>query len=170
MKKLFLYVFFILFNSILVFGLENRFSVGLSAYMDEINSKSKRIQDYILLDTSYEILTQPFNNLFANISVEIDIGINPIIKVYEISLNIKGYIEKDYSGFFFGISPLCESNFGNLFLDNPFMNYAIGFLLGYNQYINSYLDFEVKGILGFSVYDKLNKIKTKVTTSICYRF
>ena len=169
MKKKSFCILITLFLSIMAFGYENRISIGFSAYMDEVNSQSKRIQDFILFDTSYEVLLQPFETLFANISLEFNFGLNPIVTVYEISINIKGYIENDYSGFFFGISPLCESNFGNLFLDYPFINYAIGFLLGYNLSINSYLDFETEGILGFSVYDKLNKIKLKVTTSVCYR-
>lgn len=46
------------------------------------------------------------------------------------------------------------------------MNYAIGFIAGYNQAINTQLDFETKGEVIFSIYDMLTKTKLKVSVSL----
>ena len=68
------------------------------------------------------------------------------------------------------ISNLRFLNFGNLFLENPYLNYAVGFMGGYNQPINDQLSFETKGELVFSLYDRLTKTKVKISACLGMHF
>ncbi len=160
----------LIFIKSFVFGHENRMSVGLSSYMDSNNLDSERLLDYVLIDTSYELLINPFEKLFCNLSIGMDLGINPFINIYALSINLKGYMENDFSGFFFGVSPLSDCNFGNLFSNKHFINYDIGFLGGYNLYLSNQLDFETMGKLSFSMNDLNNRIKVRIIASFCYRY
>jgi len=166
MRKFSLLFSFLLFSHLFLFAHENRANFVLSGYMDERNSSSDKVYDYILAGFSYEFLTKPFENTFCNFSVETAVNLNPLINVYSLSINVKGYMHEDFTGLFFGLSPLSECNLGNLFLKNPYINYAIGFITGYNQAINTQLDFETKGELVFSIYDKLTKTKLKVSVGL----
>ena len=166
MRKFSLLFPILLFSQLLLFAHENRTNFLLSAYLDERNTSSDKIYDYILAGFSYEFLTKPFVNTFCNFSIETAVNINPLVNVYSLSINVKGYLHEDFTGIFLGISPLSECNFGNLLLQNPYMNYAIGFIVGYNQAINTQLDFETKGEVIFSIYDMLTKTKLKVSVSL----
>lgn len=166
MRKILLFVLISLFSNFFLFAHENRANIVVSAYFDELNTYSDKIYDYILVGFSYEFLTKPFDELFCNLSIETTFNLNPLINVYSLSLSFKGYMQENFTGFFFGISPLSELNFGNLFLENPYLNYAVGFMGGYNQPINDQLSFETKGELVFSLYDRLTKTKVKISACL----
>ena len=72
-----------------------------------------------------------FQSIFAcDEGIESSFFCLPSKCVYSFSLNVKFYVD-NFSGFLVGISPLSNINFGNLFLESPYLNYAIGTIVGF---------------------------------------
>ena len=146
--------------------MEYRYNFGLSYYYDSQNIDSAKEADHLLVDYSYEILSHPLD--YCNLSAEVNFSLNPFINVYSLSMNLKGYLGTDFSGLFLGFSPFSECNFGNLFLESPFLNYAVGFFAGYNKQLENNVNVESKGAVVFSVYDRLNPMKIKISLCFCF--
>lgn len=167
MKRKLIFLLVILFSTkVFAFDFENRISTGISLYFDNENINSSENYKFFLLDLSCEFLFSPFK--YCNLSAETNFEINPFSNNYSISLNIKEYLNDDFSGPFIGFSPISKINFGNLFSGDKYLNYGLGFSFGFNKEINEKFNFETEGIISFCLFDKRNKMKVDLSTSVKY--
>lgn len=66
-----------------------------------------------------------------------------------------------------GYFPLSNINFGNLFLESPYLNYGTGTFWGYKKNLNK-TSFELKVTFSFPIYDKKNSLKINFDVTIVF--
>lgn len=86
--------------------------------------------------------------------------------VYSFSLNVKFYVD-NFSGFLVGFSPLSNINFWNLFLESPYLNYAIGTTVGFRANIK-HISLKSQVTYSVSFYDKQTPFKMVYVLSLGY--
>lgn len=165
MKKYFL-LFALFFLSFNLFSLDyrNSFSVGFSAYGDQKEDNLKLIDSYAPI-ISYERLIFQDNDAFGLVA-EANLLVAPYNNDYSLSLNAICYLG-EFEGLFVGISPLSNINFGNLFLESPYLNYAIGTIVGFRANIK-HISLKSQVTYSVSFYDKQTPFKMVYVLSLGY--
>lgn len=165
MKK-YLLLFTLFFLSFNLFSLDyrNSFSAGFAAYGNLEDDKLKLIDSYAPI-FSYERLFLLGSDSLS-LAAEANLLVAPYNNDYSLSVNAICYLG-EFEGLFIGISPLSNINFGNLFLDSPYLNYAIGMNVGFRKNIKRV---SLKSQLSFSVsfYDKQTPFKMLYTLCLGY--
>lgn len=162
MKKFFIFIT-LLFSSLGLFAIENknRFAGGLSIYCEGHSQNEDSFIKYVPY-FSYE---RQIPSIFdCDEGLELSFFCLPSKSVYSFSLNVKFYVD-NFSGLLVGFSPLSNINFGNLFLENPYLNYGIGTFVGYKMNLNK-TNFESKVILTFPIYDKEISLKINLDVTV----
>lgn len=152
MKKYF-FLFVLVFLSFNLFSLDykNFLSVGFTAYGNSDENAVRFIDSYAPA-ISYERLIFQDSDILG-FSAEANLFVAPYNNDYSFSLNAICYFG-EFEGLFVGVSPFSNINFGNLFLESPYLNYGIGTFLGYKKNLNK-TSFESKVAFSFPVYDKV---------------
>lgn len=162
MKKYILF-FVIIFFSLGLFAVENknRIAAGFSIYCEGHSQNEDSSINYAPC-FSYERQIPSFFK--CDEGIEASFFFLPSKYIYSFSLNVKFYID-DFSGLLVEFSPLSNINFGNLFLESPYLNYGIGTFLGYKKNLNK-TSFESKVAFSFPVYDKGIRLKINFDVTI----
>lgn len=158
LKKFLLIIFILSWNifNLTAIDYQHEVEVGVSLHLDETTklSENKSI-DYLSCLTprfSYELMFKNIPNFDYSFSSGSSILIDPVNNVYSISAYLKAFLSNDNSGFFFGIMPLYDLNFGLLIADIGNINYAFGFLLGFNEFFSEQFLFSSQVNLGFAFF------------------
>lgn len=165
MKKYF-FLFVLIFLSFNLFSLDykNFLSVGFTAYGNSDENAVRFIDSYAP-NISYEKLIFQDSDILG-FSAEANLFVAPYNNDYSLSLNAICYFGK-FEGLFVGVSPLSNINFGNLFLESPYLNYAIGIIVGFKANIKC-VSFKSQLQNSVSFYDKKTPFKMVYSLSLGY--
>lgn len=97
---------------------------------------------------------------------EVTFLVDPPKNEYSLSVNFKAYT-KQFEGLYFGFSHFSDVNFGNLFLESPYLNYAIGTIVGFRANIK-HISLKSQVTYSVSFYDKQTPFKMVYVLSLGY--
>lgn len=148
----------------MAFCKENSVSCGFVSY-GEIHNDSTDSFFSNAPFFSYERLFKTFNNS-SSLGGEVTFLVDPLKNEYSLSVNFKAYT-KQFEGLYFGFSPFSDVNFGNLFLESPYLNYAIGTIVGFRANIK-HISLKSQVTYSVSFYDKQTPFKMVYVLSLGY--